>query len=87
MTLELSGVIPVKPLSGSPGLVIFDSKKGNIMDEEETEPQQLYTVRTRFHQHGDYEKDLTFGDAMHYIQKRFENSNGAVHFASIELQA
>lgn len=45
-----------------------------------------YTVRTRYHHHGDETKDLPFGEAMQLMQRRFEDSNGAVHFASIELQ-
>jgi hypothetical protein len=57
------------------------------MDPEPTEPMTgLYTVRTRWHHHGDMTEDLTFTEAMRLIQDRFEQSNGAVHFASITRQ-
>lgn len=46
----------------------------------------LYSVRTRYHHHGDLTENLSFPDAMALIKQRFENSNGAVFFASIERQ-
>jgi hypothetical protein len=46
----------------------------------------LYTVRTRFHHHGDMVQNLEFVEAIRLVQDRFEKSNGAVFFASIERQ-
>lgn len=57
------------------------------MDQEDKdEVEQLWTVRIRHHHKTDIIPDLTFGDGMRLIQRRFEDTKGAVHFASIEHQ-
>lgn len=79
----------VTPLVEPRGLVLLNSEGGTGMatDPEPTKDLPgLYTVRTRHHHDGDETKNLSFTDAMSLMQNCFEQSNGAVFFASIQRQ-
>lgn len=82
MTLELSGVIPVKQIVVPHGVVLVPAKE---------EPMGAKTSDQLWRVEIDGEDtitipDLTFGDAMRNIQDAFEQSNEKVHYVSIERQ-
>ena len=54
-------------------------------EDKKTIPDR-YMVRTRFHHHGDMTENLSFEEAIRLIQDRFQQSNGAVYFASIQRE-
>lgn len=88
MTLEISGVIPVKQMITPHGVVLIPAKE-KLMDDEQ--PDQLWTIAITEHPTQRTTRmealaDLTFGDSMRKIQEAFEDPKRNVTHCVIELQ-